>query len=240
MQRVVILGTGTEVGKTYVTRQLAESWNTRGGLCVALKPVESGYVDMATSDAAVLRRAASAGTEPLYQFEPPISPHLAARSVGARIELERIQAWVNENEGVFHERGSGIRALSLIETAGGAFSPLSEEHCNADMAQVLDPAWLILVAPDRLGVLHDVAATLVAMHATHRTPDLVVLSASSAADDSTGTNARELQRVVFPRLGAAAPKCPEVPTFQRDHHEATRALTLLQELTNASPRKASN
>jgi dethiobiotin synthetase len=83
----------------------------------------------------------------------------------------------------------------LVETAGGLFSPLAESLTNWDVARSLEPARWLLVAPDALGVLHDVTATLGAAAARGRTPDLVVLSAAREPDASTGTNAGELQRL---------------------------------------------
>jgi len=51
------------------------------------------------------------------------------------------------------------------------------------------------VAPDRLGVLHDVVGALTAMQSRGRSPDWLVLSAPAQADASTGTNAAELRQL---------------------------------------------
>jgi dethiobiotin synthetase len=89
---------------------------------------------------------------------------------------------------------------SVVETAGGVFSPLSSTAANFELALALDPAIWVLVAADALGVLHDVSATLLAMRARNRVPDHVVLSAARPPDASTGTNAAELAA-----LGIATP-----------------------------------
>jgi dethiobiotin synthetase len=81
------------------------------------------------------------------------------------------------------------------------FSPLGPKLSNLDLALALDPAIWVLVAPDRLGVLHDVLATLGAMAHLGRTPDWIVLSAPAQADASTGHNLAELLAWgVAPRL----------------------------------------
>jgi dethiobiotin synthetase len=72
------------------------------------------------------------------------------------------------------------------------FSPLSEDATNFELARALEPAIWVLVAPDSLGVLHDLSATLQAMRARGRAPEHVVLSAAREPDASTGTNASEL------------------------------------------------
>jgi len=141
------------------------------------------------SDAAMLALAAGhwPGLAP-YGFADPISPHLAARRVAATIELAEILRYVQSNESI---NGSPA-ALCLIETAGGLFTPLGPGVTNFDLVTTLEPDWLVLVAPDSLGVLHDVTATLGLARALGRDPDVVVLSAARDADPSSGTNAEEL------------------------------------------------
>jgi dethiobiotin synthetase len=95
---------------------------------------------------------------------------------------------------------SHVTSFVLVETAGGALTPLAPGITNFDLALALEPAVWILVAPDALGVLHDVSATLEALSARGRSPDVVVLSEAREPDASTGTNAAELRE-----LGIAAP-----------------------------------
>jgi len=80
-----------------------------------------------------------------------VAPHLAARRAGVRIDLKEIQRWLGEHPA----------PVVAVETAGGLFSPLTDKgFTNADLVTALAPAALVLVAPDRLGVLHDLTATL--------------------------------------------------------------------------------
>jgi dethiobiotin synthetase len=72
------------------------------------------------------------------------------------------------------------------------FSPLGAGARNFELAQSLGEAIWLLVAPDSLGVLHDLTATLTAMAALGRSPDHIVLSAAREPDASTGSNAAEL------------------------------------------------
>jgi dethiobiotin synthetase len=89
--------------------------------------------------------------------------------------------------------------ITLIETAGGAFSPISGRHTNFDLAGCFEDAAWLLVGPDALGVLHDMMTTLETLRTRGREPNWVVLS-ESRSDASTGTNATELRR-----LGIANP-----------------------------------
>ena len=74
---------------------------------------------------------------------------------------------------------------TIIETAGGVFSPLALGLSNFELARALEPAIWVLVAADALGVLHDVSATLKAMRASGREPDHLVLSGAREPDAST-------------------------------------------------------
>ena len=110
--------------------------------------------------------------------------------------MVEVVAWVMQQEQRF---GAPV---SLVELAGGAFSPLGPGLTNVDLALALDPALWLLVAPDALGVLHDVTASL---RALPRPPDAVVLSGSRPPDQSTGGNAQELASLgIVPVLDVVA------------------------------------
>jgi dethiobiotin synthetase len=181
--RVVILGTGTDVGKTYVTACLARGLQARVRV-LALKPIESGVEGATLGDAGAIAAAAghAARLSP-WRLRRPVSPHLAAREQGVSITLPDVVRWVDDEE------RAATPEVSLVELAGGAFSPLGVGATNADLASALEPAVWLLVAPDSLGVLHDLTATL---RALPRAPDAVLLSGARPADQSTGTNAAEL------------------------------------------------
>jgi dethiobiotin synthetase len=223
-----VLGSGTGVGKTYFTVALARALaRDRHATVLAVKPVETGFHvgrrRAEPSDADRLGRASAGGasvTEPLYGFRDPISPHLAARREKRLISVPRITAWIRGAEKSHTLRDATLH-WTLVETAGGALSPLTSKASNVDLATALGPATWILVAPDALGVLHDVRATLLALQQRARAPDFVVLSAARAKDASTGTNAAELSR-----LGIAEP----IATLPRDKNPARALAPLVRAL----------
>jgi dethiobiotin synthetase len=196
---VAVCGTGTGVGKTFVTAALARHLRDAGSSVIALKPIETG----GDADARALAEACGAAAETWLSLPEPISPHLAARRAGRTIALEPIAAWV----------AARTRDVTLVETAGGLFSPLGAGIHNASLVRALGADAVVLVAPDRLGVLHDVTATLAA---ASELPFMdVALSAPAEADASTGTNAGELAE-----LGIAS----DVTSFARDDASAAAAL----------------
>jgi dethiobiotin synthetase len=201
--RVVILGTGTDVGKTYVTSCLARGLGVHASV-LALKPIESGVEAGGSGDAGQIAEGAGheARLSP-WRFRRPVSPHLAAREQGLSLDVADVVAWVEAEE------QSAGREISLVELAGGAFSPLGPELTNVELALALEPATWVLVAPDSLGVLHDLTATL---RALRRAPDAVLLSGARPADQSTGSNAPELLSLgiceVLETLPRSATSCP--------------------------------
>lgn len=184
---VVVAGTGTSIGKTHFAEALIRAWRRRASV-VGLKPIESGLRDCSTPDAARLRAVSSFHVKQFgYALAAPLSPHLAARDEGIEIRIDVIQSYVEE----IRQLGDGI----VLELAGGLFSPLTDGKCNADLAKALAPEFLLLVAPDSLGVLHSVAATTRAASAMSLPLDGIILVSPAAPDPSTGRNANEIRTV---------------------------------------------
>jgi len=114
------------------------------------------------------------------------------------IDLAKVTAWVD----------ACVCPWVLVETAGGLLSPLGMGVTNLDLARALHPDGVVLVAQDRLGVLHEIAACGLALRvlASELQDCIVALQAPTAPDLSTGTNTAEIvelglaKRVVsFPR-----------------------------------------
>lgn len=210
--RIVVVGTGTEVGKTHVTTALVRAAVRAGLQAVGLKPVESG-VGTGISDASRLGAASLFHVkQPPYAFPDPVSPHLAAERAGRRVDFGRILRWVNGHDA----------EVSFVETAGALLSPLDLRRTNLDLTIALAPTVVLLVAADRLGVLHDVRATLGPLRAALPTvPVALALSAPRRPDSSTGTNARELVRLGLARKPQQFPRARLV---SRETTDAARAL----------------
>jgi dethiobiotin synthetase len=183
--RLAIVGAGTGVGKTHLGVALARALQGAGAVA-ALKPIESGVGRESVTDAAQLAAASTFHVkhQAPYTFAEPISPHLAARRSGVTIELARVTQWVDE----------AVCPWVIVETAGGLLSPIGPGLTNLDLTRALAPMVVILVALDRLGVLHEVAACALALRTL--APELrelaVILQAPEVPDLSTGTNAEEL------------------------------------------------
>lgn len=205
---LVVTGTGTEIGKTHLGASVLERAG-RGASVLGYKPIESGCgLNSPTSDHAQLAAASSFHVKhpPEYLFGPPVSPHLAARLEGRSTDLDRIVARVAE-------LATQVDGL-LVELAGGLFSPLSESclnvHLLVELQRALPGSKAVLIAPDRLGVLHDVGSTVRATKGEKARLDAILLAMPASPDASTGTNASELALVTsLPVLGSVARGTPK-------------------------------
>ncbi len=198
--RIIIVGTGTDVGKTHVAMGLLAHLVSRGVRVKSYKPVATGVVGHG-EDAE--RHAIASGAESLpstFAYRLGVSPHLAARVENRPIELDAIALEARARE--------AQNDVLVIEGAGGLFSPLGEAITNADLVLALMPAKVVLVAADRLGVLHDVRACILASATLGVTISTLALSAPSTPDASTGTNAAELERLGLGPVGAVFPRGP--------------------------------
>jgi dethiobiotin synthetase len=222
---LVVTGTGTGIGKTAIATAFVAARAGRGGMVAGIKPVESGVTAEppapGESIADARRRAALDVTAlgqvstfhvtrfpPPYLFASPVSPHLAARREGRTIDLAAIARWVAD----IREHADRV----VLELPGGLYSPLSATATNATLLRAFGDAKAVLIAPDRLGVLHEVIATTRAARADGIVLDGIVLSAPAEPDDSTGTNADELR--------LTAPAVPVLATLPRAPRQELVAL----------------
>lgn len=152
-----IVGTDTEVGKTFVTASIARRCLCQGIRIGVYKPIASGWdaADEESQDAWQLWDAAgrpqSVHDVCPQRFEMPVAPHLAARAAGCSVDetllVQGLQAW-REYE------------LVLVEGAGGLMTPISDNLYVADLAAEFNFP-LVVVAANQLGVINQTLQTLV-------------------------------------------------------------------------------
>lgn len=83
--------------------------------------------------------------------------------------------------------------VTLIETAGGLYTPLSNQQRNVDLLQAFPDCHWVLIARNRLGVLHDVIVTLEAAGSRGCPPSAVLIN--SLDPDCPPHTCEELQRL---------------------------------------------
>jgi len=190
---LLITGTDTDVGKTFVGCLIARHWRAEGRRVGVYKPVASGcepnpHGTLISHDATQLWEAAGRpGT--LHdvcpqRFAAPLAPHLAAQGTLDRALLRTgLEVWRDACDFV------------VIEGAGGLLCPLSDGNDYvADLACELGYP-LVIVAHNALGTLNHTLLTVEA--ATRRGLPLaaIVLNPHAARPDdrSVDSNLRELR-----------------------------------------------
>jgi len=108
---------------------------------------------------------------------------------------------------------SGPFDVVIVEGAGGLMSPLADGVLNVDLLLQLRPASLIIVAANRLGVIHQVLSCCEAARARGVVAAGIVLSSPRAeADPSVAANADQIARYTdVPILGELAHGATEAP-----------------------------
>ncbi|KAL5339761.1 pyridoxal phosphate-dependent transferase [Aspergillus crustosus] len=144
-----VYGANTDVGKTIVSTVLlnAVSRGHSKEKPAFLKPVSTGPLDEA-DDRHLQRFAPNTLTKCLYQFDEPVSPHLAAQQKNSKIPRDdEILSSVHNTLSSWAEDGV---SFALVETAGGVHSPGPSGNSQADLYRPLRLP-IILVADSRLG-----------------------------------------------------------------------------------------
>jgi dethiobiotin synthetase len=159
--RLVILGTDTDVGKTWVTATLVRGLRAAGRRVWIHKPVACGEWDGASSaDGRTLRALCGDGQDPATvcprEFPEPCSPHLAAAAAGVHLTLPDLIAAIPRRP---DDRTTGRPDL-LLETAGGLLAPLTHDRLtNADLVAALGFPALLVTRP-HLGTLNHTQLTV--------------------------------------------------------------------------------
>ncbi|MFO1099704.1 MAG: dethiobiotin synthase [Xanthobacteraceae bacterium] len=154
MSTVFVTATGTEVGKTVVARGLINELRAQGRPVEALKPVVSGYDphEAAGSDPGLLLTALGEPITPdgiarisPFRFTAPVSPHLAARREGKKIDFNAVVE-------LCRWRMQSCPGALIIEGVGGVMAPLEDHRTVLDWMVALGQP-IILVAGSYLGTL---------------------------------------------------------------------------------------
>ncbi|KAB5584964.1 pyridoxal phosphate-dependent transferase [Coniochaeta sp. 2T2.1] len=144
-----IYGANTEVGKTIFSTLLCKAARKQwpGENAAFLKPVSTGPLEEA-DDSHVRRFAPDVDQKTLYQFDLPVSPHIAARlssqqTPSDELLLSGIQTHAS------HRAALGPGWL-FVETAGGVHSPGPSGSTQADLYSPLRLP-VVLVGDSKLG-----------------------------------------------------------------------------------------
>jgi dethiobiotin synthetase len=152
MNGFFVTGTDTGVGKTVLSALLVAALDA-----VYWKPVQTGVTE--GTDRESVRLWAEPPEERLlperYCFDPPVSPHLAAREAGVRIDLDS-----------FKFPAAPADRTWIVEGAGGVMAPLNERDLMLDLMRHVGLP-IVVAARTGLGTINHTLLTLAALREAH-------------------------------------------------------------------------
>lgn len=186
---VLVAGTGTDVGKTWVAARVLATLRAAGATVAARKPAQSFDPgdDPGGFDSAVLGAASGETSErvchPSRWYEIAMAPPMAADALGRGqvmlAELVQELAWPTP-----------AVAVGLVETAGGVRSPQAHDGDVVALAGLVAPDIVLLVADAGLGTLNSVRLSVDAL--PDAAPVVVVLNRYDEGNDLHVRNRRWL------------------------------------------------
>ncbi len=175
---VLVVGTATDIGKTWVGGQVLAQLRGAGVRVAARKPAQSfDPADPGPTDAQVL--AAATGEDPDTVCPPhrhyrvPMAPPMAAAALGlvppTLDDLVGELTWPTP-----------APEIGWVETVGGPRSPIGTDGDAVDLAALLGPDTIVLVADAGLGTVN---AVLVSIAPFDGHEVVVLLNRFDPADD---------------------------------------------------------
>ena len=195
---LLITGTDTGVGKTFVACGLAGALRRRGVSVAPFKPAETGCIleegsqRLVPADAELLRQAtktrASLDTICPYRFAPPVAPWVAAEQAGVSIDPQHLERCYREL--------AASHDIVLVETAGGILVPLTAQFHYADLARLLGLPVLVVIG-SKLGAINHTRLTLEYLHSAGLAVVACVLNHPyKEMDMATATNEQTIRRLM--------------------------------------------
>ncbi|TWT58447.1 ATP-dependent dethiobiotin synthetase BioD 1 [Thalassoglobus neptunius] len=183
MRGLLITGTDTDAGKTYVSCEIIRQLRALGHRVGAYKPVCSGATirenqEVVWEDLEQLSSVIGAEYEKNLicpqRFHAALAPPVAAREEGSKVDSETLYAglrdWSNRVEAV------------VVEGVGGWFCPISETETIADFAKQLRFP-VLLVIGHKLGAINHAILTIEAIRTSGL--DLVGIVLNDMSGQST-------------------------------------------------------
>ncbi len=176
---IFIGGTGTDIGKTYVTCLLLRQLQDEGFKVRAIKPVISGFDDKALeqSDSGLLLQqmdveATIENVEKIspWRFKDPLPPHLAAENDDRPLDINQIALFCQKH-------AKDDLDFLLIEGAGGIMTPLSYQYTTLDLIKRVG-CHCLLVTGSSLGTLSHTISAITCIKQFNIALDGVIISES--------------------------------------------------------------
>lgn len=213
MPSFFVTGTGTDIGKTYVTAGLVRACRRRNRAVEALKPVVSGFDPLSpeSSDSYVLMDALALPASSLdrispWRFAAPLAPDMAAAREGRAIDMADLEGFCRE--------AVATGETLFIEGVGGVMVPLTARHTVLDwMAALRLP--LLLVTGSYLGAISHTLTALDVVLRRELTVACIVVNESDGSTVALQETAESIARFSAGITVAALPRRARDADFDR-------------------------
>ena len=161
MKILFATATNTNVGKTYTTIKLIESFSKQGILVGVCKPIETGVITEPLDAKRLLETVQKhnpnfSNLKPkditAYTFELPAAPFCA--DIKKTIDIQKIKDKIYQLQ--------KLCDILIVEGAGGLMVPITENYKMIDLAKDLKCKTL-LVTPSKLGCINDTELSIEAL-----------------------------------------------------------------------------
>ncbi|HIC97513.1 MAG TPA: dethiobiotin synthase [Aquificaceae bacterium] len=185
---ILITGTDTGVGKTFVAYNLAVALKEAGIKVGCFKPVETGVRDL-PEDGSLLSRATGQRVEEVVpvRYSLPLSPYAASMEEGKKLSIDTL--------GEFYLTLRRKYDVLLVEGAGGLAVPLRGNFTYAHLAKEWELD-LIVVGRAGLGTLNHTFLTCFYAKSMGLNVAGVVLNRFTGGDVSERTNPKIVEEMV--------------------------------------------
>ncbi len=172
---IFITGTGTDVGKTYVTALIVKKLNEEGIKTGYYKAAISGANSIDHSDAGYVKKISKINQKEdtllSYIYETPVSPHLASKIEGNPVNMTKILKDFNRVKNEYD--------FVVVEGSGGIVCPIRYDNIeNIFLEDIIKKLELksLIVADAGLGTINSVVLTVSYMKSKNITVSGIILN----------------------------------------------------------------
>ena len=158
MKNFFITGTGTAIGKTYITSVILKNNLSRKKI-IGIKPIAAGFSrNSINEDVQTLLDCQDSINDHykinFYSLKKAVSPHIGTEEEGVQIDFNLIKQKINDLENEYDR--------ILIEGVGGLLSPVDQSRTNLDLIRHLDIPVIVIIGL-KLGCINDALLTQYAL-----------------------------------------------------------------------------
>ncbi len=171
-----ITGTGTDVGKTYISALIVKDCLRKKLKTAYFKPFASGCEGDIPEDISFIEEKTGVDTYSLYKIREPVAPGVIIKEINIKRIMEKWDYLMRTYEAI------------IVEGIGGLLVPIDENLLASDIIKMLKIP-VILVGENRLGIINDTLLSVYYLKKENINFSGFLLNNKGISDFSTKTNA---------------------------------------------------